>query len=99
VNEGVDRELSSLSYATVDEAVRQIMRLGRGTLLAKCDVRHAYRNVSVHPEDRHLLGMQFEGKTYVDTALPFGLRSAPKLFTALRMDCTQARVVVVAEIH
>jgi hypothetical protein len=57
--------------------------MGRATLLAKCDVRHAYHNVSVHPEDRHLLDMQFEGKTYIDTASPFGLRSAPKLFTAL----------------
>ena len=42
-----------------------------------------YRNVPVSPEDRFLLEMCWEGKVYVDTALPFGLRSAPLIFTAL----------------
>ena len=37
----------------------------------------------VHPDDRLLLGMEWQGQAYVDTALPFGLRSAPKIFTAL----------------
>ena len=27
--------------------------------------------------------MEWDGKWYVDMALPFGLRSAPKIFTAL----------------
>ena len=35
VNDRVDRELCSLSYASVDDAVRRIKRLGRGTILAK----------------------------------------------------------------
>ena len=43
----------------------------------------AYRMVQVHPEDRLLLGMSWEGALYVDTVLPFGLRSAPKIFNAL----------------
>ena len=30
-----------------------------------------------------MLGMQREGSLYVDAALPFSLRSAPKLFTAV----------------
>ena len=30
-----------------------------------------------------LLGMLWKGELYVDGALPFGLRLAPKLFTAL----------------
>ena len=63
--------------------MERILELGPGTLLAKCDIKQAYRNVPVHPEDRFLLGMEFEGHTYIDTTLPFGLRSAPKLFTAL----------------
>ena len=39
--------------------------------------------VPVHPADRMLLGMKWRGELYVDGALPFGLRSAPKLFTAV----------------
>lgn len=37
----------------------------------------------VHPDDRPLLGMKWEGQCFLDSALPFGLRSAPKVFNAL----------------
>ena len=67
----------------MDDAVRRIRRLGRGTALAKFDIASAYRIVPVHPVDRLLLGMVWKGNLYVDGALPFGLRSAPKLFTAV----------------
>ena len=63
-----------------------MLSLGTGAKLAKLakfDIQSAYRLVSVHPEDRYLLGMSWNGKIYVDAALPFGLRSAPKIFTAL----------------
>ena len=83
VNDGVGSHLCSLSYASVDDAVDRIRRLGRGTALAKFDIASAYRMVPVHPVDRLLLGMVWREDLYVDGALPFGLRSAPKLFTAV----------------
>lgn len=67
----------------VDEVVQQVIALGQGALLAKVDIESAFRNVPVHPHDRHLLGMMWEGKLYIDTVLPFGLRSAPKIFNAI----------------
>ena len=39
--------------------------------------------VPVYPEDRVLLGMRWKGMVYIDTRLLFGLRSAPKIFTAV----------------
>ena len=42
-----------------------------------------HRRVPVHSMDNHLLGIQWQGHTYLDWALPFWLRSAPKLFTAV----------------
>ena len=83
VNDGVSPSLCSVSYAAVDDAVRCILALGQGALLAKFDVASAYRVVPVHPEDRLLLGMKWRGELLVDGALPFGLRSAPKLLTAM----------------
>ena len=83
VNDGIDKDLSSLQYESVDDAARILTGIGRGALLAKIDIAHAYRNVPVHPSDRYLLGMQWMGRVYIDTALPFGLRSAPKIFCAL----------------
>ncbi len=54
-----------------------------GAALAKFDVSGAFRTVPVHPDDRRLLGMRWKGKTYVDKVLPFGLRSAPKLYNSI----------------
>ena len=83
MNDGIPRLLCSLKYVTIDEAIREIIQLGRGTLLAKIDTRHAFRLLPIHPTDRHMLGMQWNGGVYIDTCLPFGLRSAPKLFNIL----------------
>ena len=60
-----------------------VQLLGKGSLLAKLDLREAYRAVPVHPSDQRLLAVSWNGSIYLDKALPFGLRSAPKLFSAL----------------
>ena len=39
--------------------------------------------VPVHPEDQHLLGVEWNGAVFIDKFLPFGLRSAPKIFSAV----------------
>ena len=83
VNDGIGEESCSLRYASVDQAVSLILRLGQGTKLVKVDLQDAYRIVPVHPQDHPLLGICWEGATYIDRSLPFGLRSAPKIFTAV----------------
>ena len=52
VNDGVAQELCSMRYATVDNAIEKVLRLGADSLLAKMDIQHAYRNVPIHPSDR-----------------------------------------------
>ena len=52
-------------------------------MMAKVDVKSAYCNIPVHPEDWWMMGMMWEGALYIDTCLPFGLRLAPKFFTAI----------------
>ncbi len=44
--------------------------------MAKTDIASAYRIVPVHPDDCPLQAVQWRGNTYIDTMLPFGLRSA-----------------------
>lgn len=56
-----------MTYITVDNAVTRILKLGKDALLAKVDIEHAYRNVPVHCEDRHLLGMSWHGTVYIDS--------------------------------
>ena len=83
VNDGIDADRSSLSYASLDHLAALVASTGRGSLLVKADVKEAYRMVPVHPEDQHLLGVQWQGLVYIDKVLPFGLRSAPKIFSAV----------------
>ena len=52
-------------------------------MIAKIDIEYAYRLIPVRPVDRKWLGVQWDGAVYVDAALPFGLRSAPKIFNAV----------------
>ena len=58
MDDGIEAELCSLKYTSVEEAVKRCHELGRGTWLTKLDVKAAYRIVPVHPQDRHLLGME-----------------------------------------
>ena len=57
MNDGIDSELCSLKYVSVDDAVTAVQQKGPGAQLAKIDIRNAYRIIPVHPEDRWLLGM------------------------------------------
>ncbi len=67
----------------VKDAAKGLWERGRRALMAMVDVKSAYRNVPIHPDDRWMMGMLWEGALYIDTILPFGLRSAPQIFTAI----------------
>jgi hypothetical protein len=79
VNDYISPLLCSLSYASVEDAAAFILRAGQGALLARLDIKCAYRNIPIHPEDWHLLGMRWRDRYFINTCLPFGLRSAPKM--------------------
>ena len=83
INDGINPDLCSLRYSSIDDALQFIMSLGQGTQLIKVDLKSAYRLMPIHSDDRHLLGICWNGNTYVDQALPFGLRSGPKLLSAV----------------
>ena len=83
VNDGIDPDLCRLRYTTVDHVAEVVASYPPGALLAKVDVESAYRLVPVHPVDRPLQAVEWAGALYVDPMLPFGLRSAPKIFNAL----------------
>ena len=83
INDHIDPEAVTLSYTTIDHAVKISQQLGRGTLLAKIDLKQAFRQCPVRPADWHLLGLHWQGQYYFDKCLPFGLRSSPFLFDTL----------------
>ena len=83
VNDGISSQWSSISYVSIDFLLSLVLEAGKGSTLVKADIKEAYRMLPIHPEDQGLLGIKWEGEFYTDKALPFGLRSAPKIFTAV----------------
>lgn len=80
VNEGIPKEMCSVHYATVDDAVHLIKKLGKGCVMAKTDIRNAFRIIPVHPSDYNLLVFHWRDKWYVDRCLPMGCSTSCKLF-------------------
>ena len=83
VNDGIPKPLCGLSYITIDDAINHILQTGPNILLAKINIKSAFRLLLVHPADQHLLAMKWKKQHFIDAYLPFGLRSAPKLFNIL----------------
>ena len=85
INTHIDETLCTLQYIMIDDAVEHVIRYGKDTLMAKLDIKNAYKHIIVDPHDWHLLGLSWpsvNGVTeyYIDLTLPFGLRSSPYLF-------------------
>lgn len=94
INDFIPDELCSVSYTTVDDAIKQIKKLGKSCLLAKTDIASAFRILPVHPDDHELLGIQFNGYFYYDKCLPMGCSISCSIFetfsTALQwIACTK----------
>ena len=83
VNDGISPALASLRYSRIDDAVKFLSAFRGPVDPAKIDLESAYRMIPVHPVDSALLGVRWHGNMFVDSALPFGLRSAPKIFSAV----------------
>ena len=70
-------------YLTLDAAVKQRRP---NYFMAKIDLQHAYRSVSIHPSNYKATGCKWKFKgnetfTYFyDSLLPFGCRKSPEIF-------------------
>lgn len=74
VNAGIAPE--DLSMGNFQQACDAIVKLGRKCWLVKMDVKAAFKQVPVRPEDRPLLGLKWAGLWYYELVLPFGLRTS-----------------------
>lgn len=52
-----------------------------GCLFFKVDIRHAYRNIPIHPDNWELLAFRWDKGVWIDTRLVFGLSTAPEVWT------------------
>lgn len=79
VNAGIPKDIYlnepyKLRLPTADDYVQLIKTKGQGCWLYSVDLARAYRQLRSDPLDWPLLGLQWQGNTYMDIAIPFGIR-------------------------
>jgi hypothetical protein len=52
VSEFIDKEYCTVRYASIDDAVRMVQKLGKGARLAKADIKSAFGGDKKEPEIR-----------------------------------------------
>ena len=60
-----------------------VASLQKGEWVTSIDLRDAYFHVTVHPDHRKFLRFVVEGNVYQFRVLPFGLSTAPRVFTRI----------------
>lgn len=80
LNDGISSDHTTVSYATVENAIGLIKSVGPNCFLAKTDVKNAFRIVPIRPEDYDLLGIYWQGQYYYDRCMPMGCSSSCKTF-------------------
>ena len=79
VNDFIDKEYCTVRYSSIDDAVR----MGKGALLAKTDIKSAFRLLRIWPGDFDQLGFSFSVNFYFDECLPMGAAVSCLLFEKL----------------
>ena len=74
----------SINYDSFTLALAVLKESGRGSLLAKINLKDAYRHIPVCSTDWNLLGFHWMGKFYYPVILMFGGKSAPYIFNYLQ---------------
>ena len=82
-------DLSALNQFVINEhfqmenisCLKQI--LNQNDFMVKLDLKDAYLTVGVHKQSQHYLRFIWQGQAYQFQALPFGLCTAPRVFTKL----------------
>lgn len=87
VNSAISKENSTLQYDTVQDLVNDIAELYADGVeeigINQEDVVSAYRDLPLHPSCWNQLGFSLDGVEYVELFLPFGLRSACRIYTSV----------------
>ena len=71
-----------MTFSKFDEAIEMLQKLGKGALMGKIDIRHAFHICPVRAENYELLGTYWEGFYFIELRLPFGLRTAVFIFNS-----------------
>lgn len=82
LNDLTDKSNASVQYASFDDALNLLRFYGRGALMAKADIKSAFRLLPINPLGFNSLGFQFDNNYYFDKCLPMGFTLSCYYFEA-----------------
>ena len=71
---------TEIIFPKVDDFIELIKQKGRGCLLFKKDLCHAYRQISIDPRDYSLVAFIWGKHIFCDTVLSMGLKSSGAIY-------------------
>ena len=79
VNDGVNKSVYlglqlEMHYPTVDKIIKQLNVIGPSANIFKVDISRAFHHIQIVLGDIDLLGLQHQGKYFIDLSLPFGYK-------------------------
>ena len=80
INSSINSDDFPTEWGSFDKASSLILSLPDGCLAATFDISSAYRITPVRPDQQWALVVHWDGRFYVDRALPFGLASSAGVF-------------------
>lgn len=72
LNDVTDKSNAAVQYASFDDALALLRRFGRNALMAKADIKSAFRLLPICPSGFNSLGFHFDGQFFFDKCLPMG---------------------------
>lgn len=72
INDYIDMLYTKETYSPFDNAVSIVKKFGKSALMAKMDIKSAFRLLKCNPGDFDLIGITLEENYYIDKCMPMG---------------------------
>ena len=93
VNDAIPERLKSVSYCKISEVVDTLLRSEwTAAVLAKVDLKDAFRMVPIHREDWGYLGIKVDGLYFINSVLPMGCGTSCAIFQQFTRCDTKRKV-------
>jgi len=80
VNSGISSEVSSVQYATIQDAIRFVKSVGQNCSPAKTGIKNTFRIIPIHQDDYPFMSIFWKGSFYCNKCMPVGCSSSCKIF-------------------
>ena len=81
VNDGIPDREAHISYDLFEHAIHDLVSSGRGSLMAKLDLKDAFCHIPVRVANWHLLSFHWGSKFFYLLALAFSIKNTPYIFS------------------